>query len=70
MTIKYRERTIEFDTKYRPNSILVDGVEMSMSRFSERHGWNWRTSASGNILFYESEDGNQISVPQKRFMEA
>jgi regulatory protein YycI of two-component signal transduction system YycFG len=49
---------------YRPNEILVDGVVFSMEEYKNTYGYNWQSSAGGNILFYRSKDGENISVKQ------
>lgn len=71
MEIRHLGKVIEFEEPYRPNSIMVDGVPMTMDLYAERHGGkNWRASSHGNILMYEAEDGSGIDVPQKKFQEA
>ena len=65
--IRYMGKEISYSETYRPDSIIVDGVEMSMTRFAKQHGWNWASRADGNVLYYAAEDGSEISIPQKRF---
>lgn len=68
MKIRYMGREIEFSEAYRPDTIMVDGKAYSMTLYAERHGGkNWSTSASGNLLHYEADDGAGITIPQKRF---
>lgn len=69
-SIRHLGHEVEFEEKYRPDQIRVDGKDMSMSLHMDRHGWSWRTSASGNLLSYEAEDGSGITIPQKKFMAA
>lgn len=57
---------IEFlnSNRYRPETLIINGVKYSATRFAERHGYNWRTSASGNTLYYMSESGETLSFKQ------
>lgn len=63
--------TIQFPNgdQYRPEAITVDGVEYSATRFVQKHGYNWRTSARGNILYYMSESGKVLSFGQKYLLQ-
>jgi hypothetical protein len=60
------KHAIEFPAgkQYRPEAITVDGVEYSATLFAQKHGYNWRTSARGNILYYMSENGAVLSFRQ------
>lgn len=49
---------------YRPDKILVDVEEYSMTEYKKYHRYNWQSTASGNILFYRSADGKEIEVKQ------
>lgn len=61
---------VEYQDAYRPDSIKIDGVEYSMTRYAEKYnGKNWEATASGNVLFYASEDGKFYAIPQKKFMD-
>lgn len=57
---------IEFPdgVQLRPGAIIVDGVRYSADLFYEKHGYNWRTSAGGNILYFKSESGENIAFKQ------
>ncbi len=61
---------VEYQGTYRPDSIRIDGIEYSMTRYAERHnGKNWEASPRGNVLFYEAEDGRSYGIPQKKFTD-
>jgi hypothetical protein len=49
---------------YRPDEILVDGVVYSMTEYKSKYGYNWQSTAGGNILYYRSKDGQNFSVKQ------
>lgn len=49
---------------YRPAEILVNGEKYSMDAYLKKYGYNWRTSASGNILYYRSDSGKDFAVRQ------
>lgn len=68
MIIRHLGHIIVFSETFRPEQIKVDGKEMSMSRHMKNHGWAWKTTAAGNILAYEAEDGSALFIPQKKFM--
>lgn len=57
---------IEFPNgnQYRPETLIVDGARYSAALFAALHGYNWRASASGNILYYMSESGKTLSFKQ------
>lgn len=65
------KHTIKFPTgsQYRPEAVTVDGVEYSAARFAKQHGYSWRTSARGNILYYMSENGEVLSFGQKYLLQ-
>ena len=58
---------VEYNQAHRPDAIKIDGVDFSMTRYAERHGKNWKSSAGGNVLFYEAENGRSYAIPQKKF---
>lgn len=49
---------------YRPAEILVNGEKYSMDAYLKKYGYNWRTSANGNILYYRSDSGKDFAVRQ------
>lgn len=66
---RYMGHEIEADEKYRPEKIKVDGIEYSASLHAERHGYSWKASPSGNDLYFESECGLRMMIPQKVFRD-
>ena len=65
----YRGKKIDLiDGNYRPDRLVIDGKEFSMSRHADAHGFNWKSAAKGNVLFYQSEDGDVFEVEQKVLM--
>lgn len=61
------DHVVEFSESYRPNNILVDGEPASMDLMAEKHGYNWQTSAHGNILYYATESGKIFAIEQGKF---
>lgn len=35
-----------------------------MTRYAQKYGYNWQTSANGNILYYMSKNGNTLKFKQ------
>ncbi len=52
------------DGNYRPNRIEVDGKLYSMDLYAEKYRYNWETTASQCYLYYRSEDGDCLQIPQ------
>lgn len=50
--------------QYRPDLIIVDGIEYSMTKYAQKYGYNWQTSAGGNILYYMSKNGDTLTFKQ------
>lgn len=48
----------------RPETLIVNGVQYSAALFAALHGYNWRTTAHGNILYYMAESGETLSFKQ------
>ena len=53
---------------YRPNKLIVNGEEVSMDRFWEKHGYNWISSANDNTLCYAAESGKEYRFSQKKLL--
>lgn len=62
---------IEFPNgnRYRPETLVINGTRYSATLFAKQHGYNWRTSASGNILCYMSKSGRVLSFAQKYLLQ-
>ena len=52
------------DGNYRPNRIEVDGKPYSMDLYAEKYRYNWEITASQCYLYYRSEDGDCLRIPQ------
>ena len=68
MNINGMEIKIPGENHYRPEELIINGEKASMDLFLAKHGYNWKTSAHGNILFYRTESGKEYKVPQKELM--
>ena len=55
--------------RYRPETLIINGMRYSAALFAQKHGYNWRTSARGNILYYMSENGAVLSFGQKYLLQ-
>ncbi|MGN1118284.1 MAG: hypothetical protein ACI4RU_06700 [Acutalibacteraceae bacterium] len=68
MNIRYNGNEIQLteDGNYRPDRLIINGEEASMTLFYEKHGYNWKSSASGNDLCYRTQSGREYLIPQAR----
>lgn len=64
MTITQKQIKLINNNNIRPNEILVNNEVYSMSEYLKHHNYNWQATANGNILYYRSKDGKEISVKQ------
>ena len=46
-----------------PEEISIDGAIYSNSRCSAEHGYSWRSSAGGNVIFFKGDNGKIESFP-------
>ena len=68
MKINGMDITVTSDGIYRPNTLIINGELASMENFLKAHGFNWKTSASGNILCYRAESGAEYQIKQVELM--
>lgn len=68
MIIRFNGHEIQLtdDGSHRPDRLIINGEEASMTLFFNEHGYNWRSSASGNELCYRTKSGREYMIPQER----
>lgn len=50
----------------RPNAVEIDGEIFTMELYAKNHdGKNWKATAGGNVLYYQSESGEIYSFKQE-----
>ena len=53
------------DGSYRPEHLIINGEMASMAEYAKFHdGKNWKSTASGNVMFYRTESGKEYQIPQ------
>lgn len=52
------------DSGNRPETLIINDEIASMSLFLKEHGYNWKGTPSGNVLFYRTESGKEYQVKQ------
>ena len=57
------------DGAYRPETLVINGEFASMKLYSEKHGYNWKSTASGNVLYYRTESGSEYQIKQSELMK-
>ncbi len=59
-------KSIEYtnDGSYRPNSLIINGELAGRDIFLFKHGYSWKSSPSGNILFYRTKSGKEYRIKQ------
>lgn len=70
MKIKGMDIQLTSDGTYRPETLIINGETAFATLFDNVHGYHWKPSASGNILYYRTESGKEYAVPQKALANA
>ena len=70
MKIKGMDVQLTSDRAFRPETIIINGETASATLFENAHGYHWKSSASGNILYYRTKSGKEYSIPQKKLASA
>lgn len=65
-----RAKIIEWEAhKPWPEKILFEGEEYSNSAYAAAHGGCWRSTASGNVIYFKSESGKTFSAYLSKLRE-
>lgn len=70
MKIKGMDIQLTSDGAHHPETLIINGETAFATLFDNAHGYHWKPSASGNILYYRTKSGKEYSIPQKKLAEA